>query len=351
MSDLDSLRIDPEAQEAQRHDRSVPGRLLALIAAVVVLAALMIASVFVGSGGFSPSEVWESLTDPVGSTRDTIIRDYRVPRTLLAAMAGAALGVSGAVIQALTRNPLADPGILGVNAGAYFMVVVGAAFFGITGVSSNVLWGMSGAAIAAVVVYVIGSAGRAGGTPARMVLAGVAFGSVLTGLSHGITLMLPAVFDKVRYWEVGSVQNRQMDSVTGIAVFIAIGLLLSFVLASSLNALALGEDLATTLGARIGWTRTGSFVAITLLCGACTAAVGPILFVGLMVPHIARGLVGVDQRWVFSACLLIGPILFVAADMVGRVIARTEIPVGIVTAFIGAPVLVWLVRRGKAAPQ
>lgn len=351
MSDLDSLRIDPEAQEARRRDRSVPLRLIVLVGAAVVVGALLLVSVFVGTGGFTRGEVWGSLTDPSGRYVDTVVRGFRVPRTLLAALVGAALGVAGAVIQGLTRNPLADPGLLGVNAGAYFFIVIGAAYFGVTGIAQNVWWGLAGAAITSVAVYIIGSAGRDGGTPARMVLAGVAFGSVLLGLSSGISLMHPAVFDKLRYWQVGSIQSRQMDTVTGILVFVVIGLLLAFVLAPSLNALALGDDLATTLGARIGWTRAGSFVAVTLLCGACTAAVGPIAFIGLLVPHIARGLVGVDQRWQFPACLIIGPLLFVSADIIGRLIGQSEIPVGVVTAFIGAPVLVWLVRRGKAAPQ
>lgn len=345
---LDSLRIDPKAPVAVGRIRSASRRAQVLVGLTVLLALLMVASVFVGSGDISVGEAWSSLWNPTGSTNDVIVRDYRVPRTLLAALAGLALGVSGAVIQALTRNPLADPGILGVNAGAYFMVVLGAAFFGATGIVSNVLWALVGAMIAAAAVYVIGSAGRAGGTPAKMVLAGVALGSMLSGISFGITLMLPTVFDKIRFWQVGSVQGRQMDAVIGVTPFILVGLVLAFVLARPLNALALGDDMARALGARIATTRTASFVAITLLCGACTAAVGPISFVGLMVPHMARACVGADQRWVLPACLVMGPLLFVVADMIGRVIVPSELPVGLVTAFIGAPVLIWLVRRGRA---
>lgn len=347
-SSLDSLRIDPAAPVATGRIRTAVGRTQVLLGLTVLLALLMVASVFVGSGDISVSEAWQSLWHPTGSTTDVIVRDYRVPRTLLAALAGVALGVSGAVIQALTRNPLADPGILGVNAGAYFMVVLGAAFFGATGILSNVLWALVGAMLAATAVYAIGTAGRAGGTPAKMVLAGVALGSMLSGISFGIALMLPTVFDKIRFWQVGSVQGRQIDAVLGVAPFIALGLVMAFALARSLNALALGDDMARALGARIGRTRAASFVAITLLCGACTAAVGPILFVGLVVPHVARAFVGADQRWLFPTCLVLGPLLFVIADMVGRVIVPSELPVGLVTAFIGAPVLIWLVRRGKA---
>lgn len=346
-SSMDSLRVDPTAPVAAGRADTNTKRMQVLFGLTVLLGVLMAASLFVGSGDISVSEVWRSLWHSTGSTTDVIVRDFRVPRTLLAALAGLALGVAGAVIQALTRNPLADPGILGVNAGAYFMVVLGAAFFGATGILSNVLWALAGAMVAAVAVYFIGTAGRAGGTPAKMVLAGVALGSMLSGISYGIALLLPSVFDKIRFWQVGSVQGRQIDAVIGIAPFVAVGLIMAFALARPLNALALGDDMARALGARITTTRAASFVAITLLCGACTAAVGPILFVGLVVPHVARAFVGADQRWLIPTCLVMGPLLFVVADMVGRVIVPSELPVGLVTAFIGAPVLIWLVRRGK----
>ncbi len=345
---LDSLRVDPQTPVTEGRADTTVKRTQVLLGLTLLLGLLMIASVFVGSGDIGIGEAWRSLWNPAGSTTDVIVRDYRVPRTLLAALAGAALGVSGAVIQALTRNPLADPGILGVNAGAYFLVVLGAAFLGATGIVSNILWALVGAMAAATAVYFIGTAGRAGGTPAKMVLAGVALGSMLSGVSFGISLLLPSVFDKIRFWEVGSVQGRQMDAVIGVTPFIAVGLIMAFALARPLNALALGDDMARALGARIRLTRAASFASITLLCGACTAAVGPILFVGLVVPHVARAFVGADQRWLFPTCLVLGPLLFVVADIIGRVIVPSELPVGLVTAFVGAPVLIWLVRRGKA---
>ncbi|MGD9695809.1 MAG: iron chelate uptake ABC transporter family permease subunit [Thermoleophilia bacterium] len=348
---MDSLRVDPDAPVATGAAGSNARRAQVLIGVGALLVLLMVASVFVGSGGIGVGDTWNSLWHPSGSTTDVIVRDYRVPRTLLAVLAGIALGVAGAVIQALTRNPLADPGILGVNGGAYFMVVVGAAFFGATGIVTNVLWGLAGAMLAATVVYAIGSSGRSGGTPARMVLAGVALGSMLSGVSFGISLLLPSVFDKVRFWQVGSVQGREIDSVIGVLPFIVVGLLLALALARPLNALALGDDLARSLGTRIGTTRMLSFIAITLLCGACTAAVGPILFVGLMVPHAARAFMGADQRWLLPTCLLVGPLLFLVSDMIGRVAVSSELPVGMVTSFLGAPLLIWLVRRDRAGAR
>jgi len=345
---IDSVRVDPEAPPATGRVRSALGRAQVLVGLAGLVVLLMAASLFVGSGDLGVADAWHALRGSGDTTNDVIVRDYRVPRALLAALAGAALGVAGAVIQALTRNPLADPGILGVTGGAYFMAVVGAAFLDVTGMVPTVLCGLVGAMLTAVAVYVIGSSGRAGGTPTKMVLTGLALGSMLSGISYGITLLLPSVFDKIRFWQIGSLQGRQIDAVAGIAPFIAVGLLLALLLARSLNALALGDDVARTLGARIATTRALSFVAITLLCGAATAAVGPIAFVGLIVPHVARALVGPDQRWLMPTCLVLGPLLFVVADIAGRVVVEGELPVGVVTSFVGAPVLIHLVRRGKA---
>ncbi len=345
---FDSARVDPDVPVDRGRVRSALGRSQVLLGLALLVVALMVASLFVGSGDLGVRDAWDALWGDGRTTNDVIVRDYRVPRALLAALAGAALGVAGAVTQALTRNPLADPGILGVTGGAYFMAVVGAAFLGVTGIVPSVLCSMVGAMGAAVAVYLIGTAGRGGATPATIVLAGVALGSTLSGISYGITLLLPDVFDKIRFWQIGSLQGRQIDAVAGIAPFIAAGLVLALLLARSLNALALGDDLARTLGARIVRTRALAFVAITLLCGASTAAVGPIIFVGLIVPHVARAIVGPDLRWLLPTSLVLGPLLFVVSDVVGRVVVEGELPVGVVTAFLGAPVLIHLVRRGKA---
>lgn len=345
---VESARVVVPSKDESALVRSTSRRTAVVLALVVALIVVIVASVFVGSGDVTVRQTWLALTDPTGSTDDLLVRSFRVPRTLLGLLVGAALGLAGAVIQAITRNPLADPGILGVNAGAYFTVVVGTAFFGAAGINGQIWWSLIGAVVAAVTVYLIGAAGRSGGSPAKMVLAGVAVGSVLNGISYGITLVEPDVFDQVRLWRAGSLQGRQLDVVTGVLPFILAGIVLSILLARNLNALALGDDLARSLGTRVWWTRAFAFAAITLLCGAATAAAGPITFVGLMVPYVARAVVGPDQRWVLPLCLLIAPTIFLGSDILGRLLVTSEVPVGVVTAFIGAPLLIVLIRRTKA---
>ncbi|WP_442956666.1 iron chelate uptake ABC transporter family permease subunit [Plantibacter sp. Leaf171] len=267
---------------------------------------------------------------------------------LLAIGVGAALGLAGAMMQAVTRNPLADPGILGVNAGAYLAVVLAVAIAGTADLGSYVWWSFAGAGVASVVVYVIGSRGRAGATPVRLVLAGVALSATLQGVTFAITIRNPDIFDKIRFWQAGSLQNRQLDVFLGVLPFLVVGALLALVVSRSLNAVALGDDLATSLGTKVLRTRVLSVVAITLLCGSATAAAGPIAFLGLMSPYLARAVVGPDQRWTLPFTMVFAPIIFLLSDLLGRVAVQGEMPVGIVTAFIGAPVLIVLIRRSKA---
>ncbi|MGB3258939.1 MAG: iron chelate uptake ABC transporter family permease subunit [Ornithinimicrobium sp.] len=316
-----------------------------LVAGVLVLISVCLLSLFVGSGDIPASAVVEALKHDTGSTNDLLVRDFRVPRTLLAVLAGLGLAIAGVLMQALTRNPLADPGLLGVNAGAYFAIVVGTAFFGATITSGQMVWGMAGAGISAVVVYLIGSTGIAAGTPVKIVLAGVAVGAVLSGLAQAISLANSDVFDRLRFWSVGSLQGRQMDTVESVWLVIVGAAVVGILLARSLNALTMGEDVARALGAPVVTLHALGFACITILCGAITAAVGPISFVGLAVPFAARFTVGVDHRWIMAFCLVGGPILVLLADVVGRVLVPSELPAGIVTAFVGAPVLIALVRR------
>ncbi len=323
-------------------------RLGVLAAGVALLAVLSVLSVFIGSGDVPAADVVSALASDSGSTNDLLVRGYRVPRTLLAIVVGIALGLSGVIIQAITRNPLSDPGILGVNAGAYAAVVFAAAFLGSSLSFSHVGAAMGGALVASLVVYGIGTTGFAGGTVSKLVLTGTAFGAVLTGISFAVTLALPEVFDRVRFWSAGSLQNRQFDTLWAVLPFIAAGVLIALLLPSALNALALGDDVAVALGSRPAITKIASVVAVTLLCGAATAAAGPIAFVGLMVPHAVRSIVGPDHRWLISVSLLAAPILMLSADILGRLVVSSELPVGIVTAFIGAPVLIALTRRKLA---
>jgi iron complex transport system permease protein len=319
-----------------------------LVALLVALVVVALASLFVGSGGFSPAVVWKSLTEGGTSTTAILINDFRVPRALLAILVGSALGLAGCLIQAITRNPLADPGILGVNSGAYLAVVLAVTFFGATGITSYVWWSFGGALIVSAVVYLIGSRGRGGGTPVRLVLAGVAVSYLLNGIALGISLRHPDTFDKIRFWQAGSLQGRQVDILWGILPFIVVGIAIALLVATSLNAIALGDDLARSLGANPLRTRIIGFLSVTILCGAATAAVGPVAFLGLMAPYVARTFVGQDQRWLVALTAVIAPLIFLLSDMLGRVIASSEVPVGLVTAFVGAPILVFLIRGSKA---
>lgn len=321
-----------------------------LLVAAGVLVAVMVLSVAVGSKAIGVSDVWHALFDATGTDNDYIVRELRVPRTLVALVIGAALGVAGALIQALTRNPLADPGILGVNAGAAFFVALGIATFGVGSISGYVWFAFAGALVVTVAVYLIGSAGRGPADPVRLTLAGVALGAVLAGITTAMTLLDPQAFDQMRNWNAGAVTGRGMDVLGPVLPFLAAGLVLALIVARPLNAIALGEDLAASLGANLTRTRVIVVIAVTLLAGGATAVAGPIGFVGLMVPHIARWIVGPDQRWIIAYTVVFAPILLVAADVLGRVVMRPgEIPVGIVTAFVGAPVLIVLIRRKKVS--
>ena len=323
-----------------------------LILALVVLVASMVGSLAVGARYIPPAEVLRTLLDALdgrgaGEVREIVV-GLRLPRAFVGAVVGAALGVAGALIQALTRNPLADPGILGVNAGAGFLVTVGIGWFGVGDIQGYVWFSFVGAAAATLLVFVIGASGPAGATPVRLTLVGVALGALLSGVSSMISLLNPAVFEGMRFWGAGTLTSRDEHVLFAVLPFILIGLLLAGTVAAPLNAIALGEDLARSLGAGVMRTRIIVIVAVTLLAGGATAAAGPIGFVGLMVPHVVRWFVGPDQRWILAYTLVCAPILVLAADVLGRVIVPPqEMQVGIVTAFIGAPVLVLLARRRK----
>ncbi|WP_460796379.1 iron chelate uptake ABC transporter family permease subunit [Microbacterium sp. GXF0217] len=318
------------------------GLVVLILACALVLAC--IASLAFGSQRLSLPEVWAGLISGVGDP-GTIVRGMRIPRTVIGIAVGAALGIAGALIQGFTRNPLADPGILGVNAGAGLGVAIGVAFFGLQAASGYIWFSFAGAITATVLVYLIGTAGRSAPDPMRMTLSGVALGAVMGGVVAAIGLLNPKAFDSMRTWNAGSLGSLTPD-VYSVLPFIALGLVLAFALASALNALALGDDLATALGSRVVLTRVLSIVAVTLLCGAATAAAGPIAFVGLMVPHAVRWFVGPHQGWILLGTLFAAPLLLLSADIVGRLVLPTgELPVSIVTAVIGAPVLIALVRR------
>lgn len=326
--------------------RVVVSRVGVLILLVAVLVGLLAGGLFVGSGDFTVGQAWGALFGEGDPTTLGVIREQRIPRTLLAAVVGAALGVAGAVMQGLTRNPLADPGILGVNAGAYFAMVLGSVWVGASS-ADYTWWALGGAFAASILVYFVGSRGVGGASPAKLVLTGVAIASALSGLAFALTMIHPKTFDTIRGLLIGTLDGRGWDQLSATWLLVLLGLLGALALTGYLNALALGDDRANALGVPVTAVRAGGFVVVTVLCGAATAAVGPITFVGLMVPHAVRMIVGPDHRWLVPLCLVVGPIVLVGSDLLARVATASELPVGMVTAFLGAPVLIWLARREK----
>ncbi len=323
-------------------------RATGLVLALLALGLTVVLSVAVGAKAIPLGDVLHALLHAHESVDGVVVIDLRLPRTVLGVAVGAALGAAGVLMQALTRNPLADPGILGVNTGAATAVVLAIWLWHLTSLSAYVWFAFLGAAVASVVVYLLGSTGRAGATPVRLALAGTAVSAVLGALISYVTLLDPKVFDQFRFWGVGSLAGTPMSTVWEVLPFLVVGALLALGLAGSLNTLALGDEVARALGGSVHRTRLVGAVAVTLLCGAATAAVGPIGFVGLTVPHVARVVTGPDHRWLLPYAMVLGPVLLLGSDVVGRVVARPgEVQVGIVTAFVGAPVFIALVRRRK----
>lgn len=319
---------------------------LLLLAAALLCACLL--SLTLGAKPIAFATVVDALMGYRDDADTVLVRQGRVPRTLLGLVAGAALGAAGALIQALTRNPLADAGLLGVNAGASFAVVAGIALFGASTAPSLLALAFGGALAAAALVYGIGNSGAGPGDPVRFVLAGLALGAVLTGLSSALTLFDAAAFDRFRYWNAGTLDLRDSARVAWAALPVAAGLLVAVLLAPALNLLALGDDMAASLGLRPARVQALGLLAATLLCGAATAAAGPIGFVGLMVPLLARRLAGAEQRWIVLYSTLFGALLLLVADIAGRLLVAGELRVSVVTAFVGAPVLILLARRPGA---
>ncbi|MFJ2504685.1 FecCD family ABC transporter permease [Microbacterium sp. NPDC087592] len=324
---------------------------LGLIVSTAVLVVAVIASLAIGSRAIDPLTVLQSLFSyDDENPLHLMVMELRVPRTLLGIVVGAALAVCGGLIQAFTRNPLADPGILGVNAGASFAVTFAVGVLGLTAPGAYVPFALAGAFVLTVLVYVLGSFGASGATPMKLTLAGVALGAAFTGFTTAIVLRDLGTLQVMRFWGIGSIGGRTLDQLAWAAPLIAIGLLIGLLCARSLNALALGDDLAQALGARVRVTRILVIIAVTLLAGTSVAAAGPIAFVGLMIPHVVRWFTGPDQRWVLTYSMVIGSAFLLFADILGRIVLPNgEMRVGIVTALLGAPILIILVRRKRVS--
>jgi iron complex transport system permease protein len=327
------------------------GRLLLLLA-VVLLAVMVVVSLMIGARGIAPWVVVEAFLRPDPDSADhVVILTQRVPRTVIGILAGAALALAGTLMQGLTRNPLADPGLLGINAGASVAVLCAITIWGITSPSGFVWFAFAGAAIAAVVVALIGTRGPDGTSPAKLALTGAAVTAGLTAVTSLILTTSITAFDVFRYWQVGGLTVRGLDTVAVVAVPILVGAVIAFTSARGLDLMALGDDTATGLGHSVARTRALGIVATVLLCGGATSIAGPIVFVGLLVPHALRPLVGGDYRWLLAIGAPAGAIVLLAADVLGRVIALPgEVQAGLVVAFVGAPVLVSLVLKpGRVA--
>ncbi|EGT4276718.1 Fe(3+)-siderophore ABC transporter permease [Cronobacter sakazakii] len=318
--------------------------LLCLLLLLLLMAAL---SLRVGTKSLPFSLVMDALTGTCREADCTIVLDARLPRTLAGIVAGLSLGLAGALMQTLTRNPLADPGLLGVNAGASFAIVLGAALWGVNDPLPVLALALCGALAATLIVAFTGSAGGGQLSPVRLTLAGVALAAVLEGLSGGIALLNPTVYDQLRFWQAGSLDIRTLTTLKAIAPLVLTGAVIALLLGRALNSLSMGADTATALGSRVARTQVLGLVAITLLCASATAVVGPIAFIGLMMPHLARWLVGADHRWSLPVTLLATPSLLLLADIIGRLIVPGELRVSVVSAFIGAPALIYLVRQRR----
>ncbi|CCQ48530.1 fecCD transport family protein [Pseudarthrobacter siccitolerans] len=321
-----------------------------LLAAVVVLALLAGASLATGARGLPLETVWQALTAFDPANGDHAVVHARIPRTVLGLLAGAALGLAGAAMQGVARNPLADPGIMGVNAGAALAVVTGIYVFGVGSLSGYIWFAFLGAAAAAVVVYLIASMGRDGATPVKLALAGAALNAGLYSLMNVILVSSQDTLDRFRFWQVGGIAGRDWSVLLSGLPFLAAGALIVLLTGRILNSLALGDDIARGLGQRVGLVRAITALGIVLLCGSATALAGPIAFVGLIIPHAVRFLTGPDYRWILPFSMVLAPVLLLGGDIIGRVVLLPgEVPAGIMTALVGAPVFVWLIRRGKGA--
>ncbi len=322
-----------------------------LFVCIALLVLVTLLSIAVGSKQIPLSTVFDALRHYNDANTDhVIIHSLRVPRTVIGLLVGAALGLSGALMQGVTRNPLADPGILGVNGGAALFVVAGIYWFGLTSLTAYVWLAFAGAAAASVAVYLLGSLGREGATPVKLALAGAAMTAMLGSLTTALLIGDVDTFDQFRFWAVGSLAGRGSDIAAQVAPFILIGIVLALISGRVLNALSLGDEVAKSLGQRVGLARLFVAVVVVVLCGAATAAAGPIGFIGLTIPHVARLVTGPDYRWILPYSMLLAPILLLGSDVLGRVVAQPgELQVGIVTAVIGAPFFIALVRRRKLA--
>ncbi|MBX3045757.1 MAG: iron ABC transporter permease [Anaerolineales bacterium] len=338
--------VQTQPRPAQPSERANTLRLLAFPLMAALLLLVMVASTAFGAAEIEPRIVAQSVTQfDDTNTNHLVIRNLRMPRAVTAALVGAALAVAGAVMQGLTRNPLADSGLLGIEAGAALAVMVAVLYLGVNSLSSFALFAFVGAGVSGAAVYAIGSVGRGGPTPIKLTIAGAALGTMLASITSLLAIMHPLSYDQVRFWMAGSVAGREMELIAQGAVYILIGLALAILLGRQITTLSLGDDIARSLGLNVLWVKLLSALAVVVLAGTSVSLAGPIGFVGLVAPHAVRFFTGPDYRWVIPYGALLGAIFMVVADVVSRVVMRPmELPVGLMTAAIGGPIFIYLVR-------
>ena len=327
--------------------RPAPWAAVAGVALLCVLAVL--ASLLLGARLLDPGTAFDALGSPDSGTPESVIMQNRLRRTVTGLVVGAALACAGAALQGVTRNPLGDPGILGINAGATCAVVVGLSFFGAAGIGALGVWAMVGSALAAVLVYSIASVGRGGPTPIKLALVGAALAAGVTSVTSALMLQRQETLDSLRRWQIGALGRSGYEDLLTLTPMLLLGLVLTVGLCASVNNFALGDDMARALGERVALKRGLIFAGVTMLCALAVALAGPIAFVGLMVPHALRAVVGPDYRWILPLCLLAGPAMLLIADVVGRLILPpSEVQVGVTMAVVGVPVFILLIRSRKA---
>ena len=320
-------------------------RALGILLSLFLLLVCFVASVALGVADISAGDIIQALTQSDGSTEHLIIRTVRVPRSITALLVGSAVAVAGAIMQGLTRNPLADPGILGINAGAAFAVVTAVFWFNAASLTVYAGFALLGAAVAAITVYGLGSLGRGGLTPLNLTIAGAALTALISSLTTGILILSQRTLDEIRFWLAGSLAGRDMELVLQVLPYLLVGLGLGLAMGKQLTTLSLGESVAQGLGQKTTWIKVLAAISVVLLAGGSVAIAGPIGFIGLIVPHIVRFWAGADYRWILPYAALVGAILLLLADIGARLIIQPqELPVGIVMPLLGAPFFIYLTR-------
>ncbi|SEM63013.1 iron complex transport system permease protein [Mesobacillus persicus] len=322
-------------------------RWVGLVISMVAMIFLACASIVYGYTETSWKMAYQAFTDFNGTNEHIIIESVRLPRALIAATVGASLAMAGVLMQTLTKNPLASPGIFGVNAGAGFAVVVAVSLFSVGSLQAYTWIAFLGAAVAAISVYVIGSTGREGLTPMKLTLAGAAIAAMFSSFTQGLLVLNEAALEQVLFWLAGSVQGRKLENLASVFPYLLAGWVAAMILSPKMNVLSMGEDVAKGLGLNTGLVKLGAGIIVIFLSGGAVAIAGPIGFIGIVVPHVARAVVGIDHRWVIPYAGLLGGMLLLVADIAARyIIMPQEIPVGVMTALIGTPFFIYIARKG-----